>query len=299
MARKKKQKNAADEGVDLWDVDNQTTLEERKNLSNSQSREKKTRRWRRAVVSVLVLSPVLLGLGGYGLLNASAANREAAKAIASQSGNTLDAPGKAQAWAEVESWLSETPSPLPDGKIISWDGAEKISWPILDTNTGQIVEESQATNLTDSTTYTRYVHSFTVQVDEKTDSNGNVVTPTKWYNVQVLIAYSATKGSAVMGSPTITPEANSENNSWAADEQTWPNGVSGVVPRAVSDSVGAWVSAFTSGDSTKLRVYVSDPNSSNSYAPLTGIVSSKWTINYAAYKVSDSDLKNKVTSSTP
>lgn len=281
MGRRKKKGQAAADNP--WDAEQDVVLAERTNLDSAARREKSARRMRRAVKWSALMAPVVLVFGFYAIGSATSSLNDATALVSAQSGNSTDAPGKAQAIAAVQSWLDADPSPIPDGHVISWDGSEAIAWPVMNPEENKITDQSQLED--QSKLYKRYVHSFTVQVDQKKDDSGNVLTPIRWYKVQELVAYSSTMGAAAIGTPSIIPDANAADPSWAASEQSWPYGLSAITPQAVSDAVGAWVTAFTSGSPTDLRVAVSDPDTGHSYAPLTGIVSAKWSINYSAYKV--------------
>ena len=45
--------------------------------------------------------------------------------VAASSGAASSA-GKVAAMIQVEKWLKSTPNPLPNGRIVSWDGADDI-----------------------------------------------------------------------------------------------------------------------------------------------------------------------------
>ncbi|MCU6479108.1 hypothetical protein [Arthrobacter sp. A2-55] len=178
----------------------------------------------------------------------------------------LNSPTKSVAMMAVESWLNQTPSPLPGGHLLSWDGVTIQQTPSIVTNkdTGR-TDERQGLEL----------HSMTV------------VTPSgAVFTTQVQVGYSPVRGAQVLGAPTLIPRAPD-------DKQTWPNLTSwpDLVKTGKSDEVGqavtAWAKAFTSGDPDALRLAVGDTTPDRSYVPLVQATASDIQVEDVATKAPD------------
>ena len=167
--------------------------------------------------------------------------------------NQLDSPTKAVAMQAVKNWLAQSPSPLPGGQVLSWDGVKIQQEPKTTTNTanGQ-VEEVQGLEL----------HTLTV------------VSPSgAFFTTQIQVGYSPIRGAQVLGAPTLIPRAPDDKQAWP-NLTAWPNLVKTAKPDAVVQSVGAWTKAFTSGDPDALRLAVGDTADNRSYVPLVQVTAS-------------------------
>lgn len=160
--------------------------------------------------------------------------------------SSVDSPTKTEAMLKVQEWLASDPSPLPGGKLLSWDGATtQQEYSVTESETGETIE-TQGLEL----------HKLTV-----TTPGGNIFTTT------VQIAYSPIRGAQIMGEPTLLPKAPDDDSSWP-NAKTWPNLVSATASEQTTQAVNAWVKAFTSGDPDSLRLAVGDTQSGRSYVPL-------------------------------
>lgn len=211
----------------------------------SVKRSRRTERRFRVTLTLLAFVAVPLAVLAALATLAAATTPPASTDPSAASRAVNDSIGKAAAVTAVDSWLASTPSPLPGGQIISWDG--------------YTVEDPPAPT-DSSTTATAYhfeTHTFTAL------RAGALFTVT----VQVAVDGAA---ATVTASPSLTPLANATVPGTIA---TW-FGYSTTTPSAnVSDAVSAWAKAFTSGDPGALRRAVADKDESHSYVPLAGVSS--------------------------
>ncbi|MGK3708779.1 hypothetical protein [Arthrobacter sp. IK3] len=179
---------------------------------------------------------------------------------------TVSSPTKAVAMTAVEKWLNTVPSPLPGGRLLSWDGAEVQVEPSIVTNadTGQ-TDEVQGLQL----------HTMTLV------TGGGVL-----YTTQVQVAYNEIRGAQVMGKPSLIPRAPDETSAWP-NLSAWPGLVTTSNTDEISQAVDAWVEAFTSGDPNVLRLTVGDTGANRSYVPLMNATASEVKVNTVASKPLD------------
>lgn len=280
---RRKVDTTAGEDRDLWGAD-AVVREPRADIPEVRARHRSARRWRVLILACLVSLPLVL-------LSALVAVTESGDATgADQSGaQALSAPGRAEAADAVAQWLAGTPAPLPDGHVVSYDGARLIPFPQdTDTTTAQSGDAD----------YQRWEHSFTVQVDQILDKgSGQVLTPTRWYSVSVLVAYAPAVGAKVLAPPSMIPVPASSDRI-TATAGIWPNTASASPTDAVTNAINAWVAAYTSGDPTAFTTAISDPNPAHSYVPLTGVVKAQWSAEAAAYELTDQEVKDDVSTSS-
>lgn len=174
---------------------------------------------------------------------------------------SVSSPTKAVAMTAVEKWLNADPSPLPGGRLLSWDGAEVQAEPSIVTNpdTGQTTE-NQGLQL----------HTMTI-----------VAASGALYTTQVQVAYNEIRGAQVMGKPALIPRAPDETTAWP-NLSAWPNLAQATKTDEISQAVDAWVKAFTSGDPNVLRLAVGDTGANRSYVPLVGAAASDIRVNLVA-----------------
>lgn len=161
--------------------------------------------------------------------------------------NEINSPTKSAAITAVEAWLAQKPSPLPGGRILSWDGVEVQQNPsvTVDEATGQTVEKQGL-----------HLHRFTL-----VSESGSIFT------TAVQVAYSEIRGSQVMSVPSLIPYAPDDSSKWPS-LVSWPNLAPVSATDPMTQAAEAWAKAFTSGDPDMLRLAVGDEAENHSYIPL-------------------------------
>ena len=151
-------------------------------------------------------------------------------AVAQQSPLTSET--KPAAMLAVQTWLAQTPSPLPGGQLLSWDGVDIQAEPEISVNPDNTqTTEKQGLQL----------HHMTVAA-----ATGQV------FDTTVQVGYSKVRGAQVIGQPALIPRAPDDKAQWP-NLTSWPN-LSKVSPSdPVIKSVNACVEAFSSGNPDKLR----------------------------------------------
>lgn len=158
----------------------------------------------------------------------------------------LESRGGSAARIALDDWMASTPSPLPGGSVLSWDGFDYIEGAKGDSGSQSRVDDAE-------------LHRFTVAA-----TSGDTVL---YFDASVLVSVSDTLGARVSGTPTLIPRAPSATDGWAAG--AWA-GYETYTPTApVSETVDAWSRAFT-GTSSDLRLNVGDSNGDHAYIPLSG-----------------------------
>lgn len=153
--------------------------------------------------------------------------------------------GKAEAFRSLQEWMNSTPSPLPDGRIISWDGFTAELPPAPDPN-----DPSETVY-----NFTLETHSFTVQ-------RGSAM-----WRAQVEVAVDDVIGASATASPALAPIPRREN----VASTDW-FGLTPASPTAsVTQATEAWAAAYTGGDPDALHQIIQDRDSERSYVPLTGV----------------------------
>jgi len=173
---------------------------------------------------------------------------------ASSAGTGAVSPGKAVAYEELFAWLDQTPSPLPGGRVVSWDGAERVS-PV------RLPKGSADAGPAAPTEIDRFL---------VVSGAGTM------YQADVEVVYGA-DGAYALGGPSLEP-ITAAPASAASGASPWP----GVVPStdvssAVQAAINSWVTAYTSGSPEELRLSVGDPDGSVTFFPLSGIESASAT----------------------
>ncbi|MBG0738699.1 hypothetical protein IV500_04595 [Paeniglutamicibacter antarcticus] len=170
--------------------------------------------------------------------------------------NQLDSPTKAAAMKSVQDWLNKQPSPMPGGRILSWDGADVQAEPKTTTNDKGDVEEIQGLQL----------------------NNLTLISPSgSLFTTQVQVAYSPIRGAKVIGDPTLIPRAPDDKQNWP-NLKAWPDLVPTSKLDPVEQAANAWAKAFTSGDPDALRLAVGDTNANRSYVPLVQVAATSVSI---------------------
>ncbi len=160
---------------------------------------------------------------------------------------------RAVATVAVQKWIATTPSPLPGGAVVAWDGSRIAYDPAATPKPGE------------QTRPTLEVHQFTLR-----DAAG------KLYRSEVLVAMTAENGPEVLGRPSLFPLAPS--GTALSDSKLWPDLATVAAPDTVETAVKVWSEAFFSGDPDRLRQVVADPSVGHSYMPMSGVALQSVTI---------------------
>ena len=146
----------------------------------------------------------------------------------------LHSVGKAEAMATVEEWLDQTPSPVPEGRLQSWDSFTVTPFPEPD-------PEELERGTASVPDHHLEVHSLTVL--DNLD---------RYYTAEVQIAVSDTGSVHHIANPSLIPYTPS-GSQFSAGE-LWPGfSTGGTVPAPVETAVNTWLQAFTSGSPDDLR----------------------------------------------
>lgn len=150
----------------------------------------------------------------------------------------------AQAQIEVEKWIAQKPSPLPGGRVVTYNGARTTA---AEADGGEPAGDTVAT------------HEFVVA-----DRARNLYTTT----VQMVV--SPARGPVMVADPALlpipAPDAGGADAPWP-----FPGVEAGAPSPAYQPAVDAWAKAYTSGDPAVLKQVVGDPQQGRSYLPLTGV----------------------------
>lgn len=252
MAAKGRKKNNHED--DFW----LSGVEElpRADVAMATKSTKRMRFYRRWIVASVVIAPIS-GLAIVTMLPGYLEPDPEPVVAVSQ----IDAPTKAAAITSVEAWLGQDPSPLPGGRILSWDGMDVQAEPriYVDDATQRTVEEQGL-----------QLHDLTLIA-----GNGTL------FSTTVQVAYSEVRGSQVLGSPTLIPRAPSDTTAWP-NLETWPGLVSATASDNMGQAANAWAKAFASGDPDALRLAVGDTAGNHAYVPLSQAKPSDITVDQAA-----------------
>jgi hypothetical protein len=156
-------------------------------------------------------------------------------------------PGAREAQTSLDEWLASDPAPLPGGRIVAWDRSQEHPWTRGDAGAGG--DRWPA--------YTLWSHQFTV-----VDGSGSL------YQTVVETAVGAGGQVRVVANPSLTPSGAPLGDQ--PQGPTWPGWEAGGSSEVVGQAVAAWAEAWGSGDATKLRVAVGDPDTGHAYQPLGG-----------------------------
>lgn len=162
-----------------------------------------------------------------------------------------DTPGKPVAVDAMVRWLEADPQPIPGGRLLSWDGAQITTPPVVRTNQGDAPADAQAQ-------YEYERHEFTV-----VDGGGRL------YAATVVVRANPLLGAVVIGTPSAAarPPQAGTNTAWG-NTDAWPGFPSSTASTEVTAAVTEWAVAFTSGDPAVLRREVGDTDSTHAYLPL-------------------------------
>ena len=210
-------------------------------------------------LNTFVLVP-LLGLTGVLYLSDKFGTDDSARQLSSQEVNS--AAGKATATLAMQKWLAAKPEPLPDGRVISWDGYVDREAPPLPADAPQGTQRPE---------YLEQMHHFTL-----TDGK-------RLYDSDVLVHVDDVYGAKAIGTPTLLPRPAYNSGGWGG-EVDWFGFDTGTDTTGADTAVQSWVDAFISGSPKKLKQSVGDPSKEHAYVPLSDVSSAEFTITTTATK---------------
>jgi hypothetical protein len=217
---------------------------------------RKQRQYRRLVWSAIVLAPVAL----FSVVIAAGAKNTPAASQSSSSSPFVSSPGRTAATLELQTWLAETPSPLPNGTLLSWNGATTIP---------NVTPPTTPGSAGPAVTWEAEVDHFTVVAGS---------TP---YSVAVEVAIGPKGEAMALSGPSIAAQPPVPNN-WAVGAP-WPGlSATNQVSSSVVGAINGWVQAYTSGNPSTLALAVGDPNQNHNYVPLSGVSSAAATVDESA-----------------
>lgn len=208
----------------------------------ARSKELNGLKWKRRALTFVAFGAIpamfVMGAGMMAQANTPAETDTSASSVAVNGSK-----GKSEAFRALNEWLNTTPSPLPGGTIISWDGftTEEPPAPTSDSEVKR--------------NYSFEVHTFTV-------ARG-----ASMFHAYVQVVADDVVGASVTANPSLEPIANVE----VSASDTWFTLQSTAASAQVKQAVDAWAVAFTGGDADALHQIVQDRNTDRSYVPLRGV----------------------------
>jgi hypothetical protein len=250
--------------VPVWNY--QDDLVPRPGTPGSNRLAKRQRWFRRYTKSAVYLLPVVLLLSMLVVLSGA---RHDKTPPASDSG-AATSPGRNVATLEVEKWLAEDPSPLPGATIESWDGAKDVA-PTTAHAAGPLGSPGEPT-------WTAELDTFTLVV-------GDATNPTV-YTAIVEVAMKPGGGEVALSGPSLTLVPSTGTSSGWDTGAPWSGiTITSTVKGPVQSAINGWLTAYTSGSATQLRLSVGDTRGSVHYLPLKGVASAHATVVASALRV--------------
>lgn len=195
------------------------------------------RRWLTALVWAVLGAFLLSTLA----LLAMVANLNTSQATAATDTFSL---AKVAGTKAMQEWLTQTPPPLMNGRILTVDGVEPVKLAAADTK--QVKFEVDLVNFT-------LVDGFN-----------------QMFRSSVQVAVDPRGSAEAISTPSLEPIPGTADDSWQAGT-TWPGMKTGNVPDPVRKAIAGWAAAYTSGDPDTLRLAVGDPDATHWYEPLVGV----------------------------
>ena len=222
----------------------------------------KRQKWlRRYVKTSVYLLPITLVL----TMLVALSNVHPRTTGARSNASAVSSPGRVVATLALERWLAETPAPLPHATIQSWDGAHDIAPAPVKGGPGQSAP----------VLWTAELDTFTLVV-------GSPSKPMV-YSAVLEVALKPSGGAVALGGPSLTVESPTSTASGWDTGAPWSGITStATVTPAVQSALNGWLTAFTSGSGSQLRLAVGDTRSSVHYVALSGIASATDTVVAAA-----------------
>lgn len=228
-------------GQDWWEQA-ATTLPAAENMP-----QKKRRRLRRLITGYIWVAVVMLPLTLLSVFVLAAqliGRADTATPVVDGQGSVATA----EAQLAVETWLNQTPAPVPGGRVVSFTGATSV--------TPEPDESGEPAN------YQLVTYQFVLA-----DS------ATRLYTTSIQMAVSAA-GSVEVAGPAVVPVPGTDPNA-ATGQWPWPGIPSGASNPGYQSAVAAWTRAYASGDPAELKQTVGDPDPARSYVPLSGVTLSQ------------------------
>jgi len=203
-------------------------------------------------------SMLLVPLAVFAVLSSYARATPVAPAPNTTQSADAASPGRSAAQTSVNAWLGGTPSPLPGGSVLFWEGSHKVA-PVVPpaSPTGSPAVPEVVPN------------APSIEVD----SFVLITTSNRMYTAEVQVALDPRGGAKTIAGPSLIPIAPVLGDSWVSGVGSWQGLKSESPSDVVSQAITAWARAYTSGDSAQIRLNVGDPTSGHAYIPLSGVSS--------------------------
>lgn len=211
-------------------------------------------RWmRRYVATSAVTLPLVLFISFVAVANSKGTGTTSA-GIAS----ATSSPGRTAATLEMDQWLGQHPSPLPGASVLEWDGATQYPAPAGAPSSDWPME----------------LDHFTLRVGRGANPRLYLAT------VEVVIQ---SNGATALGGPSISPDVATAATGATLSNGPWPGIVAqNQVTNPVQGAINGWLSAYTSGSASQLRLAVGDSTTDGAYVPLSGVTSATDSVTYDA-----------------
>lgn len=241
---------------DAWDGFGEKEEKPRENLPVLNQAQKDRKRVLKYVKTAAYTWPALAVLAilmGFTSFTASLDGDSPAGESSTQTLTPDEALQRSLAVETVTEWLSTSPSPLPRGRVLAWDGAETVP---------QVSEPKETGDDGKTVPWPAYrAHRVSLVQTPAPETTG----PVRYYTAVVSIATSNI-GPLVVGEPSLLPATTPSASTTL--EQLWPGAVSVQVTDPVQTAVSNWAKAFTSGDGAALKQTVGDPDQTHYYLSL-------------------------------
>lgn len=230
--------------IDAWADD----VEEAPRAELPEDKSEKRRRWMRwYFLSMGFAMPVIVFAGFVSTqeMASSIEDLSAPSAMGEESSAVVES--RAAATIAVEEWLSAEPSPLPQGRVLSWNWAQEVP---------DLKEPERGSGGEIEPWDTIIAHDFTVVGKSTT------------FSVQVNTLVDPVGGVLVMGTPSLLPYAPAASG--VSAQALWPGAMSVSASEAVEQAINQWAKTFVGGEPRDLRLVVGDPVATHSYMPMVG-----------------------------
>jgi len=226
---------------------------------------RRQRRYRKLVWSSMIMAPIAL------LAVVISLGKTTPAPTVSTTAGAATSPGRTVATQELETWLAETPSPLPGAQVLSWDGAKVLHPPAAKVAKGLSSGTGKPRWTTEEDTFTLIVPPPAPKTHSAAQSTSKPLTTATIYQATVAVALKPGGGAVALSGPSITLVPPTKPGAWDADGP-WPGlDITSSVTGAVQQAINGWADAYTSGSSSKLALAVGDTDSSHHYVALSGV----------------------------
>ncbi|MPV51023.1 hypothetical protein GCG21_13610 [Pseudactinotalea sp. HY160] len=173
----------------------------------------------------------------------------------------LTVQSRAVATQAVRDWLAGDPSPLPGGRVLSWNYAREV--PAMSAPGQETDPDGHSGGLSGGPT------GAGGQLDRILAHRFTLTDGTNTFSSQVTTIVDPSLGVQTVGTPSLVPYAPSAPQLQAGTP--WPGAVTVGASSSVEEAVRQWAKAFTGQDPAALRLATGDPDSAHSYMPLMGV----------------------------